>query len=498
MGHLHFVVPRCDRLPDESLERAYLSGMEGIPWRCTKSWLACPGDASPREFVIERSVPESGNLFVPWTVNGRETMMSTATLMERDAPYNLPVELARGLVSRLRNQLADWQMMGLAVPPRLESRLRDAVKLLVQATTAASTQEEAADCAEQVLQVGLESLDLLVHEYTQQSVAAREQQSSQLPTLLGVRICHRELSDAEQEVLPNAVNALSASIGWRDIEATAGKREWQDVEARILWGRELGMRVIAGPLLLLDNRDVPDWLYLWEDDFDQIQAYVVQHIRSVVERFRGRVHIWNCAARISSHDALSLSEEQRLRLVVNAIEEVRQHDASTPLIVSLDRPWAEHLANEDLDLSPLHFADSLLRADLGIAGIGLEVNIGYWPGGTLPRDLLEISQMLDRWSLLGIPLIIYLTMPSAAEVPPESRDSQLVPLESFAQFTSIEYQKLETDRLVQLMLAKHSVQGIIWNQLSDAGAPRFPHGGLFDSGHHPKPVLDAIREHHLT
>ena len=81
-------------------------------------------------------------------------------------------------------------------------------------------------------------------------------------------------------------------------------------------------------------------------------------------------------------------------------------------MISFDQPWAEYLAKEDFDLSPLHFADALVRADLGVAGVAMEMNLGYWPGGTQPRDLLAISRHLDRWSLLGIPLLAYLTLPS--------------------------------------------------------------------------------------
>ena len=39
-----------------------------------------------------------------------------AALMERDEPYHLPVELARGTLNRIRNQLAAWQSLGFRLP----------------------------------------------------------------------------------------------------------------------------------------------------------------------------------------------------------------------------------------------------------------------------------------------------------------------------------------------------------------------------------------------
>ena len=49
-------------------------------------------------------------------------------------------------------------------------------------------------------------------------------------------------------------------------------------------------------------------------------------------------------------------------------------------------------------------------------------------------------------------------------------------------------------RHVPLLLAKTSVQIILWNQLSDAEPHEFPHGGLFDVAGQPKQALAALSE----
>ncbi len=43
-------------------------------------------------------------------------MALSATLMERLAPYHLPLELARGKINQVRGQAADWIMGGLMMP----------------------------------------------------------------------------------------------------------------------------------------------------------------------------------------------------------------------------------------------------------------------------------------------------------------------------------------------------------------------------------------------
>ena len=91
------------------------------------------------------------------------------------------------------------------------------------------------------------------------------------------------------------------------------------------------------------------------------------------------------------------------------------------MVVSFDQPWGEYIARQDQELTPLHFADTLVRGELGLAGVGLEIHYGYWPGGTLPRDPLEVSRQLDRWSQIGVPLMVFLSAPSGSGADPLAR-----------------------------------------------------------------------------
>ncbi len=95
-----------------------------------------------------------------------------------------------------------------------------------------------------------------------------------------------------------------------------------------------------------------------------------------------------------------------MRLSARAVELTRSIDPHVPAIVSFDQPWGEDLGRKEMDFPPLHFADALVRANLGLSGLMLELNVGYTPGGTPLRDPLEVSRHLDYWSVLGVPLYI--------------------------------------------------------------------------------------------
>jgi len=127
-----------------------------------------------------------------------------------------------------------------------------------------------------------------------------------------------------------------------------------------------------------------------------------------------------------------------------------------------------------------------------LAGIGLELNLGYWPGGSVMRDPLEISRLVDRWSQLGVPLVLQLTMPSQDTPDPLARHHEKPHYcQPFSPFTPTE-QAAVMNRLGTLLLAKQPVQALFWNQVRDDLPHDYPFGGLVDMGGKLKPVVSVL------
>src|SRR5262249_55212328 len=77
--------------------------------------------------TLNRQTEESGHLVAAYPIeNAGQLMGTSATLMTRQLPYHLLVELARGKVNQVRCQAADWQAGGLQLPPDLSQRIREA------------------------------------------------------------------------------------------------------------------------------------------------------------------------------------------------------------------------------------------------------------------------------------------------------------------------------------------------------------------------------------
>lgn len=484
MGQLRFVVPHRDRILPGAVEQAYLTGMEAVPFQSSNFW---EGD----QIVIARDVRESGSFNILWPVPERgPLLLSTASLMERPRPYLLPVELARGQLHRLRNQHAMWQSMGLAIPPPCDAMLRTVHTQLAQAATQQSNPAAASAQAEEAIVTALAAGDALAAAYVTQVLKLRHEQVPQLGTLLGGALPSLAFSEQGTRLFTSAFNAAMLPLSWRTIEPVEGEFDWSTPDRQFQWLKGKSLKVCAGPLVRLETSSLPDWLYLWEDDFEAIQSAIQQFITAVVTRYRGQVQVWHCAAGLNLPTGLSLSEEQKLRLSVLAIDAVRRTDPRTPVIVSFDQPWGEYLQQEEMDLPPYHFADALVRADLGLSGVGLEMNVGYMPGGTLPRDILELSRLIDRWSTLGVPLLAFVTAPSSsAPCPMALLKTRIV---NDAMTPALEVEQMRP--WIEMLVAKQSVHAVFWSQLADAEPHRWPHGGLLDAQGGMKPILTALAE----
>jgi hypothetical protein len=482
MGLMRFLVTPPERLTDEVAQQAYVSGVDRATWETRAT-------ADGGELALHRAVSDSGNLHLPWPVEGRGWLtLSTGSLLEQPQPYLLPLELARGTVNQLRNQLADWQMIGLVPPEGIAAKVEEAVRCLAQAVVRQDDPPAAAQLSEEAIRIALDASDAVVAAYVEQALAARRRGGAKINTMLAGDLGAVPLDDATAGQFLAAFNAANVPVCWRETEAVEGRFAWTVPDAQIEWCRANGLKVCAGPLLQLDHRGLPDWLCLWEGDFDSVLSFVTEFVRAAVSRYRGKIDVWQCAARINTAETLKLTEEEKLRLTARALELVHSLDPKAATVVSFDQPWAEYMARRDIDFPPLHLADALIRAGLDLRGLILEVNCGYYPGGTLPRTLLEVSRQLDYWSALGLPLAISLCAPSGGEADPlAARPARVSP----GPWTA-KNQQAWIARYLPLVLAKSYVQGVLWSQLRDDQPHDFPHGGLFDRQGRPKLALRTL------
>ncbi|MFV2067038.1 MAG: endo-1,4-beta-xylanase, partial [Pirellulales bacterium] len=334
----------------------------------------------------------------------------------------------------------------------------------------------------------------------------RQQETDPLPTLLGSDMGEARPSSPIMAQLADTFHVAKVSAKWRQIEPREGHCDWSAMDAQVEACRQHGLRICVGPLLPAGTTSLPDWLIAWEGDFEDLMATVLRQVESAVTRYRGQVQLWHVASRINLAGALSLTPQQRLEMVIRAVEVTGRLDPQTAKIVSFDQIWGEAKDHQGEEIEPLQLADAFVRANLGLGGFGLELNIGYYPGGTSQRDMLAFSRQLDMWSLLGLPLLITLVVPSSSADDPQAvadrhGEPPRVCFGADRELPSPASQQAWIARYIPLMLAKNGIQLIVWNQLDDRQPHGFPHGGLVDSTGRVKlalATLSDIRKEYLA
>ena len=495
---MRFIVSPPGRINDEILQQVYLAGFDHNPWvvEATREEPAaagsanCAGSANGGQLLLSRAVADSANLFLPWPIEGHGVVtVSTGTLMERDEPYYLPLELARGTISQLRNQINEWQAIGLAVGAEILDGSRVAWEAFCQALRHPRGSAKSVRAAELALQIAMDTTVRLGRCYTDQALIVRSRAAESPEVMFGAELGSATLDGKTAMSFATTFNAARVPLPWCDIESSEGARRWELADRQIAWCKANGLAVCAGPLLQLDHQSVPDWLYLFEGDFESLVSAITEFAEAAVSRYRDRVDVWICASRANTADILSLGEEETVRIVAELIQRTKGLAPSATLVMSLDQPWVEYAARRQVDVPPLQFADLMIRADLGLSGLMLEINMGYHPGGTLPRDMVEFSRQLDLWSALDVPLYVSLCVPSSSDTPDPLARRHVKCLSGGGPTAS---QEAWIERYVPLILSKQYVRGVFWNQLTDARPHDFPNGGLFDRQGRPKPSLAAL------
>lgn len=491
MGVLKFRFDPADlasRIPE--VRSAYFTGLDRTPARTSI-------EVRPGMLVCSREGPESGRLHTSWPVEGcGAPVLSTATLAERAEPFELAVELARGRLNDVRNQAADWT--GLDLPPDFGPLMADALRTFARAATQRGDPATAAELAQESLGASLRAADLLVDAYANHVLVRRQEFTPKLPTALSCPLEGDPRRSPGLAAVQPAINTARLTCPWSRLAPTEGRFRWDDFDAQIAWCRAHRIPPAVGPLVELRPGALPDWLWLWGGDFDQVLALVEDLIRQTVGRYKGKVATWHLVHRAGSGEVLGLSEEEQVRLTARALQIARRIDPEAQLVIDFDQPWSDWMATSRFDLGPLQLADSLARAELGLTGIGLELAPGYSSPGSSYRDLLDVSRLLDLFALISLPLHVGLVLPSGSTPDPAADPAVSVIVPQWPQPPSEALQRDLAARWIALITAKPYVRAVHWLQTADAHPHLYPHGGLLRKDHSPKPLVDWLRNFRAT
>ncbi len=466
--------------------RAYITSFDGRV-HTTKV------DFDERILSCRRQQQESGKLHIPWGVPGRgNPVVSTTSLPEREQPYILPLELARGKLAEVREQAAAWQQLRMVIPPTYLETQQTAFQLLAKASASQDDLELTCRLAEESLQRSFDAAELLTREYIAQRRASRPAAGSQRSALLGARLDADLVKLPIAQRIPAVFGAVAVPIEWTAIEPEEGSYSWDAVNRVMAFASEHRLVVRGGPLVDFGPGGLPAWLKTWQNDILNLPSFVCDFVETAVSKYTGMIRLWEVAAHGNTGGALALSEDHRLAIVARVLETASRTHSDGQFFIRIDQPWGEYQARGQHRLSPMQFVDALLRSNLGLTGVNLEIAMGYQPVGSLSRDLFSISRLIDLWSQLGVQLHVTLACPSSMEIDPAA-EADLEPTASApgGAWTPDAQEKWLAEA-VGLLLAKPAVTGVFMSHLSDAFPHRYPNAGLLTADGLPKPAWSRL------
>ncbi|MEX2217715.1 MAG: endo-1,4-beta-xylanase [Phycisphaerales bacterium] len=493
-----------------------------------------------------------------------EVVLRTSLLPEREEPYLLTLELARHRIMLVLNKLEEWQLFDLPADHAVMRQFEQARAEFTAALVAMCHREngkpdpasmlEADRASRRALSLAIEASEKLALLHADRQLKGRldgslfEQASSKAdglasdrvmsegaaknpddvgvvlpqPPMIGCAVQPAQFSEPLAKVVSVACDFVSMPMRWSGMEPTEGTYAFAKTDKWIEWAvRTAKIPVVGGPLIDFREIAVPEWLYIWEHDYETLRELVYEHIKTVVTRYRRTVTRWTVCSGLHVNQGFSLTLERMMDLTRICALLVRKLQPAAKVQIEISQPWGEYLAGNKRAMPPKLYAEMIPQAGINIDALGLRLQMGRGDQGRTTRDLMALSDLLDRYATLDKPIAITAAgVPSELvaappAVPPASppRNSVEAPEPPDGGETgatrsaeppsdpgywrapwSADTQARWVREALSICAAKPYVHSICWQDLYDSPEGEMPAGGLMGEGGAIKPAATALAE----
>ncbi len=463
----------------------------------------------------------------------------TCLLPDRVEPYLLSLELARHQLMLVLNKLEQWGLFDLPSDDPIMAQLERARAAFTAALVAPRTRSngtgageytlEAERAARRSLAIGVdlgERLALLqgkrqlelrlsgeaFAQAAERSAAAvtperpapegavKSPESTgvvlQQAPMLGCRVNPEVFDERLASLAASMCDFISVPMPWVQMEPSEGKYAFARTDRWIEWAvRQARVPVVAGPVIDLSASSVPEWLYIWEHDYETLRELVYEHMKAIVTRYRRAVSRWTIASGLHVNDNLKLTVERVMDLTRVCVLAARKLHPAAKIQVEISEPWGEYFARSRRAIPPMLYAEMVAQSGLGVDAFALRVEMGRARRGAPTRDLLAFSDLLDRYATLDKPIVVTCLgapgRPPAPDADPEHEPGHWrSPWDPGRQGEWLA-------QAVAIALGKTYVHSVCWQDLCDTEATGA--GGLLapaPAGWAPKPAGERFGEIH--
>ncbi len=472
-----------------NLAGAYLVGTDDVPLRAEISFkdgiITCENRAAgPAGLVLLWEVPGVGII-----------MLETVRLLEREDPYLLQIELARSRLIRINQKLEDWGPFEHTDVEEITARVQKGREALIRALQA-ETPASAATLGDEVLSLAVKASEDLSRAQAEVLLDYRKQSGGFGRRVFGCAVHLDTPTQAICKRLTAAFDFVTVPITWRDIEPNEQTFNWKQHDAWVEALAKQRLPMKGSALLSFSEKHVPDWLYIWEHDFDTIRDLAFEHVRRVVNRYGRYIQTWDVISGIHANNCFTFNFEQLMELTRMTAALTKQLCPSSVAIVDLVAPWGEYYARSQRTIPPLLYADMAIQGGVDFDAFGLQFYFGPRIDGMYVRDMFQISSLLDLFGKLGKSLhVTAVQVPSDIIVPGDeaaAADAPTVQGGVWREPWSEQIQSQWLREFLEVALSKPAVETISWHSIADHSEQTVPHGGLLRSDLTPKAAYDQL------
>ena len=461
--------------------------------------------------------------------------LRTCLLPRRERPYLLSLELARHRIMLFLNKLEDWALFDLTADDPILVQFEQARQTFTRALVAEGVGRDAdsqtpgchtpeadrlswealalaIDAGEQLAlrdaardivprlsgKTYAEAVEAYIHASGDKPppnvpIIVQNSLGVTLPgrPVVGCTVSPARCSEALQRCITASCDFINLPMRWVDLEPEEGAYSFVGTDRWIEWAiRKAKLPVFAGPVIDFRSADIPEWIYIWENDYETLRELVYEHVKAIVTRYRRTVSRWTIVSGLHVNSNFRMSYEQIMDLTRLCVLLVKKLQPSAKVQVEIDEPWGEHYAISRQSIPPTLYADTVSQAGIPVDAYGVRLLMGVPAPGCATRDLMELSSILDRYAALERPIMVTAcACPSAPQ--PLAEDKQEADPGFWREPWSDHMQTAWLANVASVILAKPFVQGLCWADLADAPGS-VPGLGLVNATGSPKPALERL------
>lgn len=381
------------------LRGAHLIGTDGVPVRGS---LKIDGST----IVAEARNPDALALSLLWhVVDYGSVQLETTRLLPREEPYHLHIELARQRLMRVAMKREEWGLFDYPGMEDIAEQLDTARDRFIAALQRSDDPQSAARLADESLSLGVRASEAMCRFHARVFLSRRQAGGGfARGGFLGATAPVVAPKTAPRIAWNDAFDFVRMPFVWREIQPKENQWQFDAVDAAVKHYSKAGLSVRGGPVLSFGVQSVPDWLYIWENDYDAIAEFVREYIRRSIARFGGVINEWTVATGLHADGVFSFTFEQIMDLTRSAMSTARQAAPRAALVLDLTQPWGEYYARNQRTVPPMLYAEMAVQSGVPFDAFGLQFVYGVDSEGFHLRDTLQISSLIDRLANLGKPI----------------------------------------------------------------------------------------------